>query len=43
MAAEWANPQIANLLSEQALAVNPQMVVAPAHHHHHDHHHDHHH
>lgn len=46
MAADWANPQIADLLSEQALAVNLQMAVAPAHHHHHhdhDHHHGHHH
>jgi ferrochelatase len=42
MAAEWANPQIAALLSEQAIAVNPQLAVAQPHHHHlhdHDHHH----
>jgi len=42
MAAEWANPQIDALLSEQASAVNPQLAVAQAHHHHHDHHHHHH-
>lgn len=35
MAAEWANPQIAALLSEQAIAVNPQLAVPQAHHHHH--------
>lgn len=40
MAAEWANPQIEALLSEQALAVN--LHSATHHHHHHDHH-DHHH
>lgn len=40
MAAEWANPQIEALLSEQALAVN---LHSASHHHHHDHghHHDH--
>lgn len=40
MAAEWANPQIEALLSEQALAVN---LHSANHHHHHDHghHHDH--
>ena len=46
MAADWANPQIEALLSEQALAVNPQQAAAQAshhHHHHHDHDHDHHH
>ena len=46
MAADWANPQIEALLSEQALAVNPQQVAAQAshhHHHHHDHNDDHHH
>ncbi|HEY9876092.1 MAG TPA: ferrochelatase [Candidatus Obscuribacterales bacterium] len=50
MAAEWANPQIEALLSEQALAVNPQMAAVQAqhshdhhHHDHHDHHHDSHH
>ncbi len=43
MAVEWANPQIAALLSEQANAVNPQLAVAQAHHHHeHDHAHHHH-
>lgn len=43
MAAEWANPQIAALLSEQALTVNPEMTVVPSHHHHDHHHHAHHH
>jgi len=33
MVAEWANSHIAELLSEQAVAVNPQLSVA--HHHHH--------
>ena len=47
MAANWANPQIEALLSEQALAVNPQLAAMQAshhdhHHHDHDHHHDHH-
>lgn len=42
MAAEWANPQIAALLSEQAIAVNPHLAAVQAHHHHH-HHHEHHH
>lgn len=43
MAAEWANPQIEALLSEQALAVNPALaaVQAKAHDHDHHHHHDH--
>ncbi|XWK91016.1 MAG: ferrochelatase [Phormidium sp.] len=39
MAAEWANPQIEALLSEQALAVN---LHSASHHHHHDHDHHHH-
>ncbi|AFZ31952.1 ferrochelatase [Gloeocapsa sp. PCC 7428] len=39
MAAEWANPQIAALLSEQAIAINPNLAAAQAHHHHHHHHH----
>lgn len=44
MAAEWANPHIEALLSEQALSVNPQLATEQAHHHHHEHHHhDHHH
>lgn len=48
MAADWADPQIEALLSEQALAVNPSLAVAQAqsyHTHSHDHHHghDHHH
>lgn len=44
MAADWANPHIATLLSEQAISVNPQLAVAQAHHHHHHHdgHHHHH-
>lgn len=42
MAAEWANPQIAALLSEQAIAVNPQLAIPHAHaHHEHDHAHHH--
>ena len=40
MAAEWANPQIEALLSEQALAVN---LHSANHHHHHHHEHHHHH
>lgn len=44
MAAEWANPQIAELLAEQAVAVNPSMAVAHTHdHYHHDHEGGHHH
>lgn len=43
MAAEWANPQIEALLSENALAVNPQLAAGNGHHHHHHHDHDHHH
>ncbi|MEQ8997368.1 MAG: ferrochelatase [Coleofasciculus sp. B1-GNL1-01] len=39
MAADWANPQIEALLSETAMAVNPEL--ASSHHHHHHHHHDH--
>ncbi|NEP13330.1 MAG: ferrochelatase [Symploca sp. SIO1A3] len=37
MAANWANPQIEALLSENAVTVNPQLaaVQASAHHHHH--------
>ncbi len=42
MAAEWANPQIAALLSEKANAVNPQLAV-PYHQHDHEHSHAHHH
>ncbi|HEY9805181.1 MAG TPA: ferrochelatase [Candidatus Obscuribacterales bacterium] len=51
MAADWANPQIEALLSEQALSVNPSLAAAQAkqgHDHHHGHahqghaHHDHH-
>jgi ferrochelatase len=41
MAAEWANPQIAALLSEQAIAVNPQLATPHAHDHHHEHDHAH--
>lgn len=41
MAANWANPQIEALLSENALAVNPQLVAVQASHHHHHHHDDH--
>ena len=43
MAAEWANPQIADLLAESAIAVNPQLAVPRTHDHHHDHDHAHHH
>ncbi|GAC1461309.1 MAG: ferrochelatase [Chamaesiphon sp.] len=47
MVAEWAHPQIDALLSEQAIAVNPQLATMQAHHshdhHHHDHDRDHHH
>jgi ferrochelatase len=39
MAAEWANPQIAALLSQQTIAVNPHLAAIQAHHHHHEHHH----
>ncbi|MBW4650265.1 MAG: ferrochelatase [Kastovskya adunca ATA6-11-RM4] len=42
MAAEWANPQIEDLFSEQALAVNPELAAVQAQHHHdHSHGHDH--
>jgi ferrochelatase len=46
MAAEWAIPQINDLLSAQALSVQPTLAVAMAqsqhhHHHHGDDHHDH--
>ena len=41
MAADWANPHIAELLAEQAVAVNPQMAVPHTHdHHQHDHNHE---
>ena len=40
MAANWANPQIEALLSETAVAVNPQLAAVQASHHEH-HHHDH--
>jgi len=40
MAAEWANPQIAALLSEQAMLLTPAIPHAHAHHEHgHAHHH----
>ncbi|MGH2413770.1 MAG: ferrochelatase [Microcystaceae cyanobacterium] len=39
MVADWANPHIAELLSEQALAVNPTLAVTQAHHNHSHHHH----
>lgn len=38
MAAEWANPQIEALVTEEALIVNPSLAHSP---HHHDHHHNH--
>jgi protoporphyrin/coproporphyrin ferrochelatase len=34
MAAEWANPRIAELLNQEAMAVNPQLAVNHHHHHH---------
>lgn len=44
MVAEWADPQIVALLSEQALAVNPALASVQAQAYHtHDHSHDHHH
>ncbi len=44
MVAEWAEPQITALLSEQALAVNPALASVQAQTYHtHDHSHDHHH
>ncbi|MDY7021723.1 MAG: ferrochelatase, partial [Cyanobacteriota bacterium] len=51
MCADWANPHIEALLSETALAVNPQLASVQAKavhnhehsHHHHDHDHGHHH
>ncbi|MEM0979973.1 MAG: ferrochelatase [Cyanobacteria bacterium P01_H01_bin.58] len=48
MAAEWANPQIADLLEAEAVAVTPSMATVQAkevhaHDHSHDHHHGHHH
>jgi ferrochelatase len=43
MAADWANSHIASLLSEHAIAVNPQLAVAHTHHHHEHHDHEHHH
>lgn len=44
MVAEWADPQIEALLSEQAIAVNPALAIVQAQHHHdHDHSHHHHH
>jgi ferrochelatase len=38
MAANWANPHIEALLSETALAVNPELAAVQASHHHHHHH-----
>ena len=38
MAADWANPQIEALLSETAIAVNPELASSHHHHHHHHHH-----
>lgn len=43
MAAAWADDQIAALLSEQALSVNPSLAPVQGHHHHEHHHHDDHH
>jgi protoporphyrin/coproporphyrin ferrochelatase len=41
MVANWADPHIADLLSAEALAVNPTLATAQAHHHHDEHHHHH--
>jgi ferrochelatase len=42
MVAEWADPQIEDLLAEPALAVNPSLADRQVHHHHdHGHHHPH--
>jgi ferrochelatase len=35
MAAQWAEAHITELLSEQTLAVNPQLAEDHHHHHHH--------
>ena len=35
MAAQWANAHINELLSEETMAINPQLAVAHHHHHHH--------
>lgn len=43
MAADWANPHIAELLSEQAVSVNTGLAELQSHHHHHHHHDGHHH
>jgi len=43
MAAEWANPQIAALLAEKAIAIVFNSAKSHSHHHHHDHSHHHHH
>ncbi|MBF2056747.1 MAG: ferrochelatase [Cyanobacterium sp. T60_A2020_053] len=44
MAADWATPQIEDLLNEEGVTVNPSLATAtPIHHHSHDHDHDHHH
>jgi len=37
IAAEWANAHIAELLSEESVAVDPQLAVGHNHHHHHHH------
>jgi ferrochelatase len=37
MTAQWANPQIEALLSEEGVAVNPQLATMQATHHHHHH------
>ena len=42
MAAQWANPQITALLSEQSVSINPHLAIAHTHHHH-EHNHGHHH
>ncbi|MFW6358150.1 MAG: ferrochelatase [Chroococcales cyanobacterium] len=37
MAAEWANPEIEALFSEEGVTVNPELAAHSSHHHHHHH------
>jgi ferrochelatase len=39
MVADWANPQIEALLTQEGVVVNPQLAISQAAHHHHHHHH----
>jgi len=43
MVAEWANPQIAALLAEKAIAIDFNSAKSHSHHHHNDRSHHHHH